>query len=204
MILILAAMLMMNDTGGNDISVRVQRPVPAPQLPPPRPLTPCEAAERSGGASPEMIAWKAATDGNRLEDFRAFLKRYPKSACAAPARTTVTERRQAAAAFAAERADGPAPAMIAGDPAFGISSDDYPIAAMRNAEEGTAAIAYEIAPDGRVEACQVTQSSGSAALDEATCRISTSRGRYRPARDARGKPIRSHGTRRIRWQIPRN
>jgi len=203
MILILAAMVMLHDTSGTDISVHEpQTPrLSMPVLDAPA-LSPCEEAERRDGASPEMIAWKAATDSNRLDDFRAFLKRYPKSVCAASARETVMARQQALARFKAEKIKGVGPAMIIGDPAFGITSDDYPIDAMRYGEEGVVSIAYEIAPDGRIESCQVTQSSGSASLDRATCRISTSRARFRPAHDAHGKPIRSHGSRKIRWQIP--
>src|SRR5262245_53717079 len=98
MILILAAMLMLDDSSGNDISVRVPQPTPRPmpilEVPPAPPLSPCEEAERRDAASPEMLAWKTATEGNRLDDFRAFVKRYPKSVCAVSARETVTVRQQ--------------------------------------------------------------------------------------------------------------
>lgn len=96
------------------------------------------------------------------------------------------------------------PAQIRGDPSFGITSDDYPSAAQRNNEEGVTAIAYDIGVDGRISNCRVTSSSGSATLDETTCTLSTRRARYKPAQDAAGNPIASKGTRRIRWQIPKD
>jgi protein TonB len=96
------------------------------------------------------------------------------------------------------------PAQIKGDPSFGITSDDYPSSSQRNGEEGVTAIAYDIGVDGRISNCHVTGSSGSATLDETTCTLSTRRARYKPAQDAAGNPIPSHGTRRIRWQIPKD
>ncbi|HYD38320.1 MAG TPA: energy transducer TonB, partial [Allosphingosinicella sp.] len=44
-------------------------------------------------------------------------------------------------------------------------------------------------PSGRVSDCKVTRSSGSPALDSVTCRLIVARFRYRPARDAEGRPI---------------
>jgi len=96
------------------------------------------------------------------------------------------------------------PAQIKGDPSFGITSDDYPSSSQRNGEEGVTSIAYDIGVDGRISNCRVTGSSGSATLDETTCTLSTRRARYKPAQDAAGNPIPSHGTRRIRWQIPKD
>ena len=96
------------------------------------------------------------------------------------------------------------PAQIKGDPSFGITSDDYPSSSQRNGEEGVTSIAYDIGVDGRISNCKVTGSSGSATLDETTCTLSTRRARYKPAQDAAGNPIPSHGTRRIRWQIPKD
>lgn len=65
-------------------------------------------------------------------------------------------------------------------------SDDYPAAALRNNEQGRVAFALAIDANGRVNGCRITRSSGSAALDAATCRIMRARARYTPARDARG------------------
>jgi protein TonB len=67
------------------------------------------------------------------------------------------------------------------------SADDYPAAALRYEAEGIVRFRLNILPTGRVGACTITASSGHERLDSATCRILTSRVRYRPARP--GGPI---------------
>src|SRR5687767_11924526 len=69
-----------------------------------------------------------------------------------------------------------------------ISDDDYPLSARTAGEAGTARVRLEVGPNGRVTNCAILQSSGSAALDSATCRIMRSRARFTPARDAAGTP----------------
>lgn len=70
-----------------------------------------------------------------------------------------------------------------------IRESDYPRAAIQARKSGTVRIRFVVAPSGRVSQCVVTRSSGSAALDETTCRLIQSRFRYRPARDYTGQPI---------------
>jgi protein TonB len=89
-----------------------------------------------------------------------------------------------------------------GNPASWVSSDDYPASALRAEAEGTSAITWEINEQGRVENCRVTSSSGNADLDEAACKAMTRRGRYTPAVDQNGSPIRSTQSRRIVWRLP--
>lgn len=83
-----------------------------------------------------------------------------------------------------------------------LSSDDYPAAAMRNNEQGLVAFTLEIGPDGRVTDCIIRQTSGSSALDGATCRIMRSRARYTPARDARGVAAADRVDATVRWVLP--
>ncbi len=89
-----------------------------------------------------------------------------------------------------------------GDPAQWVSTDDYPPSSLRSQEEGTSAIAWDINTQGRVENCRVTSSSGSSALDRAACAAITRRGRYSPALDQAGNPIRSSSSRRVTWRMP--
>ncbi len=89
-----------------------------------------------------------------------------------------------------------------GNPAEWVSTDDYPPSALRGEEEGTSAIAWDINAQGRVENCRVTASSGSAALDRAACSAITRRGRYSPALDQSGNPIKSSSSRRVTWKMP--
>jgi periplasmic protein TonB len=83
-----------------------------------------------------------------------------------------------------------------------ITSDDYPIAALREEATGTVAIAATIGADGKVRSCEVTASSGSALLDQTTCRLYIRRAHFAPALDADGNPVAARRTDRFRWQIP--
>ncbi|WP_343060469.1 energy transducer TonB [Sphingomonas rhizophila] len=83
-----------------------------------------------------------------------------------------------------------------------FSTDDYPPAALRSEEQGLTVVSLTIGTDGRVSNCSVTSSSGSTALDNATCSIIRRRARYTPAKDQNGQPITGTDTGRIRWQLP--
>jgi TonB family protein len=85
-----------------------------------------------------------------------------------------------------------------------ISNDDYPKAALREEEEGTVGFTLQIGADGLVTKCAVTSSSGSAALDSATCSVLTERARFAPALDRRGKPTVDSLASRIIWRIDRS
>jgi len=91
-----------------------------------------------------------------------------------------------------------------GDPAQWVTSDDYPPSALREEREGVTKVSWQINEAGRIENCQVVSSSGSPDLDETACRVLTRRGRYSPALDQSGKPMRTSQSRSIRWQIPKN
>jgi TonB family protein len=73
---------------------------------------------------------------------------------------------------------------------------------MRAGEQGVVEVALDVAPEGRVTACTVTASSGSAILDASTCRILRSRARFNPALDAAGKPVPDRIASRIAWRMP--
>ncbi len=91
-----------------------------------------------------------------------------------------------------------------GNPSSWITDEDYPPAAQRDQREGTSRIAWDINEAGRVENCRVTQSSGSSDLDDTACRLIVRRGRYAPAKDTSGNPIRSTSSRAVRWVLPKN
>lgn len=83
-----------------------------------------------------------------------------------------------------------------------FSTDDYPMAALRNEETGTVAFRVVVGLDGRVANCTVTASSGSASLDHATCAIIQRRARFFPARDAHGRKNEDRSEGRVRWDLP--
>ena len=82
-----------------------------------------------------------------------------------------------------------------------ISGDDYPTGLERR-QEGRVAFTLAVGPDGRVAACRVTESSGSAGLDQAACRLMRTRARFAPARDRRGAPVAGTWAAAILWRLP--
>lgn len=80
--------------------------------------------------------------------------------------------------------------------------DDYPDEAIKNEEQGMAAVRLDVDPDGMVSSCSVTMSSTSASLDAATCSILKERARFIPARDAKGQPTADRTYTRVRWLLP--
>jgi TonB family protein len=79
--------------------------------------------------------------------------------------------------------------------------DDYPAVAMRNREEGMVGFRLDVGANGRVSNCTITQSSASASLDNATCRLLTARARFTPARDLAGNPVSDALRGRVAWRI---
>ena len=62
---------------------------------------------------------------------------------------------------------------------------------------------FIVGTNGRVTDCAVTRSSGNAELDTATCRLIKRRLRYRPARDAQGRPIPAAIVGKQEWTVER-
>jgi protein TonB len=93
------------------------------------------------------------------------------------------------------------PAAARANLASYVSNDDYPASALRNEEQGTTGFRLTVGPDGRVSNCVVTSSSGSSALDAATCRIMRSRARFTPARNNLGENTTDTVNSRIVWRI---
>ena len=79
---------------------------------------------------------------------------------------------------------------------------DYPSSALRREEQGTVTMRITVGTNGRVEACAVTGSSGSSALDDAACRGMQRYARYNPALNDAGNPISSTTTQAIRYVLP--
>jgi TonB family protein len=78
----------------------------------------------------------------------------------------------------------------------------YPRAAAQRGEQGDVGFRLVIDPEGRVSRCDVTQSSGSQRLDEATCRTLLHDARFTPARDPAGTPVADVVVSRVRWTLP--
>ncbi|WP_281253085.1 energy transducer TonB [Sphingomonas spermidinifaciens] len=77
------------------------------------------------------------------------------------------------------------PIQIRGD----IADADYPAHLADAGIGGRVGVRYRVDPDGRARDCRVTRSSGTAELDALTCNYIERRFRFRPSRDARGRPV---------------
>lgn len=80
-----------------------------------------------------------------------------------------------------------------------ITDLDYPDVDIPFGTIKTVYLRFVVAPDGRVPDCKVTRSSGSPAIDKATCRLIKRRFRYDPARDEYGRPVPSIVMGEHRW-----
>lgn len=87
-------------------------------------------------------------------------------------------------------------------PSSWITTDDYPSRAIREGAQGTASFRLEIAPNGTVQGCTITKSSGSDQLDAATCRYVQRRARFDPARDSSGNPVSGRYSSSVQWVLP--
>lgn len=68
--------------------------------------------------------------------------------------------------------------------------------------EGITRFALTVSATGQVEDCTVTESSKFVVLDELTCSLMKSRGRFEPAKDQNGEPIASFYENSITWVRP--
>ena len=101
----------------------------------------------------------------------------------------------------------PPPAVISaakprGNPGNWANTNDYPSRALQQEREGTTGFRVTIGTNGRVIDCSVTQSSGHADLDAATCNNIKRRARFTPAL-RNGEPVEGSYSNRVRWQIPK-
>lgn len=107
------------------------------------------------------------------------------------------------AAMGAERR-APQPAVPVSSPGTWITTEDYPIAAMRHAMTGITRFRLSIDPAGKPNDCQVTESSGFDVLDRTTCQYLMARAEFTPALDAKGKVVAGTYANRVRWELPPN
>ena len=94
------------------------------------------------------------------------------------------------------------PARAKANLASYVSDQDYPSSAVHNEEQGTTRFRLGVGPDGRVSECSVIGSSGSSALDSATCRLMKQRAKFTPARNSAGEATSDSVTSAIRWVLP--
>jgi protein TonB len=91
-----------------------------------------------------------------------------------------------------------------GSPGNWATSNDYPSRALREEREGVTGFRVSVGTDGKVTSCEVTRSSGSPDLDQATCDNVRRRARFQPATDGEGNPTTGSYSNSIRWVIPKD
>jgi periplasmic protein TonB len=96
----------------------------------------------------------------------------------------------------------PKAATPKGNPGNWATTNDYPTRALREDRAGVTGFRVSVSPEGRVTSCDITSSSGSPDLDEATCSNVTRRARFNPATDGEGQPTSGSYSGRVRWVIP--
>lgn len=94
------------------------------------------------------------------------------------------------------------PARAKANLASYVSDEDYPNEAIRREEQGTTRFRLAVGANGQVTACTVIGSSGSSALDSATCRLMKQRAKFTPARDNMGQATTDSVSTSIRWVLP--
>jgi protein TonB len=98
----------------------------------------------------------------------------------------------------------PVAAQAKGNTAEWATPDDYPSRPLREGVQGVTGFRVTIGTNGRVTACEITNSSGNAELDAATCKLVTSRARFNPAKDGEGQLTTGYYSNRVKWQIPKD
>lgn len=78
---------------------------------------------------------------------------------------------------------------------------DYPRRAAQRGEQGTVGFRVTVGPNGRVEACDITSSSGSVDLDRAACQGVTRYARFNPALNDAGEPIAASWSSAITYRL---
>ncbi len=81
-------------------------------------------------------------------------------------------------------------------------ADHYPPGAYKRGEQGKVAFRLTIEPDGSLGTCDVTESSGFAALDKETCEVLLRYARLKTVRSSDGRAIRATQTGFIVWRLP--
>ena len=82
-------------------------------------------------------------------------------------------------------------------------ADHYPPGAYQRGEQGKVAFRLTIEPDGSLGACDVTASSGFAALDQETCEVILRYAQFKPVRNSDGRAVRAVQSGFIVWKLPR-
>ncbi|MFC3310279.1 energy transducer TonB family protein [Blastomonas aquatica] len=71
------------------------------------------------------------------------------------------------------------------DPEKWVTSADHPESTYRRSESGEVTISFDIAENGHVVNCRVTNESGNSRFDSVPCKLLMRRARFKPQQDAK-------------------
>lgn len=89
-----------------------------------------------------------------------------------------------------------------GNPASSFGPSAYPAEAIRAHQQGRAITVAAVDARGAVKGCTIVATSGSAALDRATCEILQVHAHFLPGLDKTGTPVAAHVVVPVRWVLP--
>lgn len=82
-----------------------------------------------------------------------------------------------------------------------LKFSDVPESILGAGQSASVSVRYTVETGGRVTGCSIAATSGIAALDALVCRLIERRFRFRPARDAQGRAIRTTVTEDHSWSV---
>lgn len=88
-----------------------------------------------------------------------------------------------------------------GNPGSWARFDDYPMAALLKGRSGLVKFRLDVDETGAVKGCTVLERTNPIEFAKTTCAILLKRGRFEPALDKDGKPVRSFWVSSVRWMI---
>ena len=91
-----------------------------------------------------------------------------------------------------------------GKPGLWVTANDYPAGSLRMGHEGVTRFQLNIGTDGKVQSCEVTVSSGHAALDDAACTNLRKRGKFVAATGPDGAAVPGIYSSAVRWKLPKD
>jgi len=100
-----------------------------------------------------------------------------------------------------KRASIAVPAKPAASLASWVGPEDYPAQALREDVGGSSKVLLFVNEQGKVADCLLVETSGNASLDAMTCIAMRDRGKFQPALDGAGKPMRSVYRQKISWRL---
>ena len=87
------------------------------------------------------------------------------------------------------------------NPGSWMNSGDYPSAMLRIGGNGMVQFRLDISETGSIAACHIQSRTNPDAFADLSCKLISKRGRFTPALDRNGKPVKSYFVSSVRWTM---